>query len=141
MVILVAIIGFTYGFQIGDTPESRFNSFLILLVFIAGVLTSFTPCVYPLIPVTVSFIGARSAGSKQRGFILSLFYVLGLASVYSSLGLFAVFTGRIFGAINSNPITMIVMAIFFIVLALITFDVFRFNIADTDAMLCNKVLQ
>ena len=57
--------------------------------FAAGLLTSFTPCVYPLIPVTVAVIGARSAGTKTRALYLSIVYVMGLAAVYSGLGAFA----------------------------------------------------
>ncbi|MBN2406918.1 MAG: sulfite exporter TauE/SafE family protein [Elusimicrobia bacterium] len=68
----------------------------------AGVLTSFTPCVYPLIPITIGIIGARS-DSRLRGFILSLLYVLGMAVMYSVLGLAASFSGSIFGLTAYNP--------------------------------------
>ena len=49
-----------------------------LLVFLGGILTSFTPCVYPMIPITISFVGGR-ARNRAHGFILSLFFVLGIA--------------------------------------------------------------
>ena len=52
---------------------------LLLLAFGAGIATSFTPCVYPMIPITVGIIGARSAGRRSKGFTLSLLYVLGIA--------------------------------------------------------------
>lgn len=108
-----------------DFNQIGFLTFV--LVFLAGVLTSFTPCLYPIIPVTVAFIGARSMGSRSRGFLLSLFYVLGLSSVYSLLGMFAVMTGRFFGEINSHPLTMIIIANFYILLALMMFGVFNFQ--------------
>ena len=56
-----------------------------LLVFVAGFLTSFTPCVYPMIPITIGYIAGASRG-RLSGFILSLFFVLGIAIVYSTLG-------------------------------------------------------
>ncbi len=86
--------------------EPRLQSFSLsayLIVFAAGVLTSFTPCVYPMIPVTVTYIGGASAGSKRRAALRTLVYVLGIALVYSSLGAFAALTGRFFGQISSSP--------------------------------------
>ena len=79
-------------------------------VFLAGVLVSFTPCVYPVIPLTLGFIGARSAGSRWKGFVLSLFYVLGMALMYAVLGAFASLSGKLFGAIGSHPVTYFIVA-------------------------------
>ena len=78
-----------------------------LVVFLGGILVSFTPCVYPLIPVSVGYIGARSAGSRLKGFFLSLIYVTGIAVTYSLLGLAASLTGSIFGTVSSHPATYI----------------------------------
>ncbi len=79
-------------------------------VFLAGVFVSFTPCVYPVIPLTLGFIGARSAGSRWKGFILSLFYVLGMALMYAILGAFASLSGKLFGTVGSHPATYFVVA-------------------------------
>lgn len=81
-----------------------------IAVFGAGVLVSFTPCVYPVIPMTLGFIGARSAGSRSKGFLLSLVYVLGMAVTYAALGAFAALTGKLFGQIGSNPWTYFFVA-------------------------------
>src|SRR5208282_1851171 len=75
----------------------------IVLSFAGGVLASFTPCTYPMMPITVAFIGGKANGSKRRGFLLSLFYVLGLAIVYSALAAFAALTGQFFGALTASP--------------------------------------
>jgi cytochrome c-type biogenesis protein len=72
-------------------------------VFFGGVLVSFTPCVYPVIPLTLGYIGARSAGNRWKGFTLSLIYVLGMALTYAVLGAIAALTGQLFGKIGTNP--------------------------------------
>jgi thiol:disulfide interchange protein DsbD len=64
-----------------------------LLVFLGGLLTGFTPCVYPMIPITIAVIGAQASGKKLGGFVLSLFYVLGITVTFSALGMAAAKTG------------------------------------------------
>jgi len=71
--------------------------------FAGGVLTSLTPCVYPLIPITVSIFGARSARSRRQAIILSLLYVLGIAATYTALGVGAALGGKAFGSVMTNP--------------------------------------
>ncbi|HEY7723824.1 MAG TPA: cytochrome c biogenesis protein CcdA [Anaeromyxobacteraceae bacterium] len=68
-----------------------------------GVLTSLTPCVYPLIPITVSIFGARSAASRGQAVVLSGLYVLGIAATYTALGVGAALTGKAFGTALANP--------------------------------------
>ena len=99
-----------------------------LLIFLGGILASFTPCVYPLIPVTVSYIGAAAAGSKKRGFMLSFFYVLGIAVIYSCLGAFAALGGRLFGSISANPWTYLIVGVVFFTLGLSMLDLFTIPI-------------
>jgi len=79
------------------------SSAAVLVVFAAGVLTSFTPCVYPMIPVTVTYIGGASAGNRRRAARLSLVYVLGMAVVYSALGVAAATLGKVFGQFTHTP--------------------------------------
>ena len=57
-----------------------------LLVFAGGILTSLTPCVYPLIPITVSIFGANESAGLFKSFLLSVVYVLGIVVTYSILG-------------------------------------------------------
>src|SRR5262245_42687665 len=86
----------------------------IPILFAAGVLTSLTPCIYPMIPITAAIVGGQSAGEtarpRLRPLMLSLTYVLGLAIVYSALGLFAGLTGTLFGSVSSNPWLYFAMA-------------------------------
>ena len=74
-----------------------------LIVFLGGVLTSFTPCVYPVIPITITYIGGSSKGNPFKGFVLSLWFVLGIAITYSALGLLAAAGGGAFGQATQNP--------------------------------------
>ena len=83
------------------------------LLFLAGVLTSLTPCVYPMIPITAAIVGGSSVGNmpaRRRVVALTFTYVLGLALVYSSLGLLAGLSGTLFGTISSNPWLYFAMA-------------------------------
>jgi thioredoxin:protein disulfide reductase len=73
------------------------------VAFAGGVATSLTPCVYPLIPITVSIFGARKAGSRGEAMVLSGLYVLGIAAMYSSLGVGAALGGKAFGSVMQNP--------------------------------------
>jgi thiol:disulfide interchange protein DsbD len=76
--------------------------FALFLAFAGGVFAGFTPCTYPMIPITIAFVGSKAKGSRWRGFVLSCVYVLGLAIVYSFLGAFAALTGQLFGALTAN---------------------------------------
>jgi thiol:disulfide interchange protein DsbD len=95
-----------WGYALGQTLDGQLESgsmAAVFVVFAAGVLTSFTPCVYPMIPVTVTYIGGASAGSRRRAFTLSLVYVSGLALIYSALGVVTALLGRTFGDFTRNP--------------------------------------
>jgi cytochrome c-type biogenesis protein len=112
--------------QLKDLLEARLGSFsplAYLIVFAAGVLTSFTPCVYPMIPVTVTYIGGSQAGSKKRAATRTLVYVLGIAIVYAALGAFAALTGRFFGQISTNPWVYFVVGNIIVLFGLSMLDV------------------
>jgi thiol:disulfide interchange protein DsbD len=96
---------------------------VLAAAFLWGILASLTPCVYPMIPVTVSVIGAGSGGRPLRGFFLSVLYVLGMSLTYAALGVAAAWTGGLFGAWASHPALRIVVAALFVLLALGMFDV------------------
>jgi thiol:disulfide interchange protein DsbD len=98
------------------------------LIFAGGVLTSLTPCIYPMIPITAAIVGGTSVseGAKPprwRPLILTLMYVLGLALVYSALGLFAGMTGTLFGSVSTNPWLYFAMANLLLIAALAMLDV------------------
>jgi thiol:disulfide interchange protein DsbD len=94
------------------------------LAFVGGVLTSLTPCVYPLIPITVSIFGARKAG-RGEAMILSGLYVLGIGAMYTALGVGAALTGQAFGGVMNNPIVIGVVALVFAAMAASMFGAFE----------------
>ena len=97
------------------------------ILFIAGVLTSLAPCIYPMIPITAAIVGGSAVGDvprpRSRTVLLTLTYVLGLALAYASVGLFAGLTGTLFGSVSTNPWLYFAMANLLILAALAMLDV------------------
>ncbi|MDZ7260852.1 MAG: protein-disulfide reductase DsbD [candidate division KSB1 bacterium] len=96
-----------------------------LVIFLGGLALNLTPCVYPLIPITISYFGGQSQGKSGKTFVLALVYVLGMAIMYSILGVIAAFTGTILGASLQNPGVLIFVAVVFVALALSMFDIYE----------------
>lgn len=97
------------------------------LAFAAGLLVSFTPCVYPIVPIQLGVVGAHVGAdgerSRWRGFSLSLLFVLGMSLVYAALGAFAAATGTLFGIWSSSPWTYLVVGQIVLLMALAMLDV------------------
>ncbi len=94
-------------------------------VYVMGLLTAATPCVYPLIPITVSIFGAKKAARKVDAAKLSGLYVLGIAAMYTGLGLTAALTGTVFGRVMANPWIIGVISLVFVALAASMFGAFE----------------
>ena len=95
---------------------------VLLAAFLWGILASLTPCVYPMIPVTVSVIGAGRSKNLFQSFLLSLFYVLGMSLTYAVFGVIAAWSGSLFGAYTDHPAVRILVSGIFVILALGMFD-------------------
>jgi thiol:disulfide interchange protein DsbD len=99
--------------------------------FLGGVAISFTPSVYPVIPIQLGFIGGQTMATPgttrvhARGFLLSLLFVVGMAAVYAALGAFASLTGTLFGIWAASPWTYIVVGNVILLFALSMLDVFQ----------------
>lgn len=106
-----------------------FISMLAALVFayLGGILSSFTPCIYPMIPITMGFIGGASERSVKSGWILSSVYVLGMASVYTVLGIIASVSGKIFGTMTNTPGWYLTLGAIMILSSLWMMDVIKFD--------------
>ncbi len=98
--------------------------FSLLLVFLAGMGASLTPCVYPMIPITMAIVGAKGGG-KAKGFALSAVLVLGMAVTYTTLGVLAAKSGAAFGAFAQKPAFLIPVSLLFAVFALSLFGAFE----------------
>jgi thiol:disulfide interchange protein DsbD len=101
----------------------------LAVLFGAGLATSFTPCVYPMIPITAGILGGVGSVRRSRGrtVALTLVYVLGLALVYSLLGLLAGLSGTLFGTVSSSPWALFIMGNLLLVFGLALLDVFTMN--------------
>ncbi|MCD6539507.1 MAG: hypothetical protein J7K37_02255 [Candidatus Omnitrophica bacterium] len=96
------------------------------LVFISGVLVSFTPCFYPLIPVILGILGIEEKASFKKVLSLSLVYVLGLSLIYTGLGIVCSLTGKIFGQFSRSFWVQFIGAVVFAFMGLVLLDLFSF---------------
>jgi len=103
-------------------------AYALVLIFGAGIATSLTPCVYPMIAITVSVFGARQSKSRLEGAMLSSAFVLGIAALFTPLGLFAATTGGVFGSALASPVVLIGLAILFLALAASMFGAFDIDL-------------
>ncbi|MEA2626485.1 MAG: thioredoxin:protein disulfide reductase [Candidatus Binatota bacterium] len=101
--------------------EERGLPLTLLLVAVMGFALNLTPCVYPLISVTIAYFGHQAQGSRSRVLLLATVYALGIAITFSVLGVVAALTGGLFGAALTHPATLVAMAALMIVLALSCF--------------------
>ncbi|MCG7551117.1 cytochrome c biogenesis protein CcdA [Pseudoalteromonas sp. Of7M-16] len=90
---------------IGTLNSLDLNGWLIPTVFLVGLLTSLTPCVYPILPITIATFAQRKYTR-----IAPLLYCLGFALIYAGLGLAAALTGNLFGQVASNPWILLIFA-------------------------------
>jgi thiol:disulfide interchange protein DsbD len=98
----------------------------MLAAFAGGLLVSLTPCVYPMVAVTVSVFGARQSQSRREGILLSTAFVLGIMVTFVALGLGAAATGSVFGSALQNRLVVLGISALFVVMALSMFGVFEF---------------
>ena len=95
------------------------------VIFVGGLALNLTPCVYPMVPVTVAFFSAQAQGATRRIGWLAACYVLGLALSYATLGLLAALTGKLFGSWLQSPVVLVGTAAVLVALALSMFGVYE----------------
>lgn len=110
------------------TIESKGFFWAFVGIFFAGLALNLTPCVYPLIPITISYFGGQAEGKKGNLLLLSLLYVLGMAITYSVLGVAAALTGSILGVWLQNPWVLVFIALVMVALALSMFGLYEIRV-------------
>ncbi len=111
-------------------PESKGVLLAFILVFLAGMGASLTPCVFPMIPITMAIIGAKGSG-RAKGFALSIALVLGMAVTYTVLGVVAARSGAAAGAMAQQPIFLIPVSLLFGAFALSLFGAFEIRLPQS----------
>jgi thiol:disulfide interchange protein DsbD len=119
--------------SIGASLESSGLLLSLILVFLGGLALNLTPCVYPLIPITVGYFGGQSEGSTSKLFMLGILYVLGMALTYSVVGVITALSGAVFGALLQSTVVILGIVLVLLVLSLSMFGLYEFKLPDSWA--------
>ena len=123
--------------QVAEKLLAAGSLWIFPLVFVVGILSSLLPCVYPVIPITVGYLGATTSRSRARAFLLSLSYVAGICVVFTVIGAVFFEANRLlsspilFGEWTDHPAYQIALGILFLLLGLWMLDVFHLTIGPS----------
>ncbi|MCK5033551.1 MAG: sulfite exporter TauE/SafE family protein, partial [Calditrichia bacterium] len=120
--------------SIADVITESGMIYAFLFIFLGGLALNLTPCVYPLIPITISYFGGQSEGKKGGLVLRAVVYVLGMSITYSVLGVVASLTGGLLGSALQNPIVLIFVALVLVALALSMFGLYEIRVPQKLAM-------
>ncbi len=109
---------------------------MLIGVFVLGLMLNLTPCVYPMLAITVTILGKTSEQKIASQFVRSLVYIIGMATMYSSLGVVAAITGGMFGSLLQSKPILLLIAFLFMALSLSMFGLFELQ---PPARLLNKI--
>ena len=114
------------------TSGSFGGSFLALfLAYLGGILSSLTPCIYPMIPITIGVVGGIQTHHEERnprGILMrGIAYVLGMAIIYAFLGVLAGITGQVFGSFTNTSNWYLGLSLFMSLAALMMLDILPFD--------------
>jgi len=102
--------------QLAQSLQGSLNSgqlwFAVVVAFLGGLLTSFTPCVYPLIPITIRYFGGASGQGRRRATIRATAYVLGMVALYATIGTVTAASKAVFGSLLASPFLTAGLALF-----------------------------
>jgi len=102
--------------------------YAIIAFFLFGLALNLTPCVYPVIPLTVGYFGGQSGRSKGSSFVMALFYVVGIAIIFAILGLISGLAGKQWGFLFQNPWFVIVVTTIILAMAASMFGAFEITV-------------
>ncbi len=128
---LLPVQGNHAGNASGESDDNTLG--MMLSIFLGGIMLNLTPCIYPLIPVTISYFGGRSSGGQEpqsMGAVAAhaVLYVIGLAVTNSMLGVVAALSGRMLGEVLQNPVTLVVVGVILVGFALSMFGFWEFRL-------------
>lgn len=116
--------------SVSSVLESSGIILSLLIVFFGGLALNLTPCVYPLIPITVGYFGGQSEGKTNRLIFLGVLYVIGMALTYSVIGVVTALSGAVFGTLLQNVFVLIGIGLVLVILSLSMFGVYEFKLPD-----------
>lgn len=102
--------------------------YALLAFFIFGLALNLTPCVYPVIPLTVGYFGGQSGKSRGSSFMMALFYVIGIALIFAALGLISGLAGKQWGFLFQNPWFVIAVTVIILAMAASMFGAFEITV-------------
>jgi len=120
--------------SVADIIKESGMIYAFIFIFLGGLALNLTPCVYPLIPITISYFGGQSEGKKGGLVLRAIVYVLGMSITYSVLGVVASLTGGLLGSALQNPIVLIFVALVLVGLALSMFGLYEIRVPQKLAM-------
>ena len=114
----------------GDTGKNRSLFYIFLMGFLGGLVALFTPCVWPIIPMTVSFFLKRSKDDKKKGIRDAIMYGISIIVIYLALGLLitALFGASSLNALATNAVFNIFFFLLLVVFALSFFGWFEIRL-------------
>ena len=124
--------------SLGDVLKQSGLFYALIFIYLGGLALNLTPCVYPLIPITISYFGGQSEGRKGSLILQAIVYVVGMAVTYSVLGVVAALTGGLLGSALQNPLVLIFVALILVGLALSMFGLYEIRVPQSLAMIGGK---
>ena len=112
------------GLDVGGSLASRGLLSTLLLTMLLGLGLNLTPCVYPLISVTVAYFGTQG-GERRRRIALACVYVLGITASFAAVGVVAALSGGVFGALLQKPVVLLAIAALLVALGLSSFGIYH----------------
>jgi thiol:disulfide interchange protein DsbD len=126
VVVLVAATGTAHAESFSEAVGGGMSR-AFLFAFTAGLLTALTPCVYPMIPITISIFGGKGV-PRSRSLMLATLYVAGIAMMFGTLGTIFALVGKAFGSFLANPYVVVPLALFFVAMAVSMFGAFELSL-------------
>lgn len=106
--------------------QGRLSPLIIVLLYLGGILSAFSPCVIPVIPMTVAFFGHQAGeGGRSKAAVLALAYVGGITVLYSTIGMIAVVVGKQLSFLLQGPMLWLAMVVLFAAMGLSMFGLFE----------------